>query len=121
MNLYRIRNISDYSFLYSPNCISVLELKSNDCVRDAINLLYTKNTSGASIIDNVDSDLRKFVDRDIGFIEFSSMVLWSLKVNEIQSHTVDLFFISNLLYRSSAVNSFSVCCFVVSFTRNLGE
>ncbi|ONK68333.1 uncharacterized protein A4U43_C05F10330 [Asparagus officinalis] len=68
------------SILYhNPNASSDLELKSDDCVRDAISLLYTNNVSGAPIVENVDSDLRKFVDRDIGFIEFSSMVLWSLE------------------------------------------
>ncbi|XP_026663465.2 SNF1-related protein kinase regulatory subunit gamma-1-like [Phoenix dactylifera] len=61
------------------NSSPVLEIKSDDCVQDAISLLYDKNVSGAPIVGNVNSDLKEFVDRDIGFIEFSSMVLWCLE------------------------------------------
>lgn len=62
---------------------TVLEIKSDDRVQDAISLLYDKNVSGAPIVGNVNSDFKEFVDRDIGFIEFSSMVLWCLEVNHL--------------------------------------
>lgn len=58
---------------------SVLELRHDDCVQDAIGSLYERNVFGAPIINSVSSDRGNFVDRDIGFIEFSSMVLWSLE------------------------------------------
>ncbi|CAL9079645.1 unnamed protein product [Musa textilis] len=59
--------------------VPVLEVKFDDCVAHAIRLLYENNVSGAAIIDPADSASKKSVDRDIGFIEFSSMVLWSLE------------------------------------------
>nr|CAD1834266.1 unnamed protein product [Ananas comosus var. bracteatus] len=55
------------------------ELKPDDCVLDAINLMYKNNVSGAIIVENVDTDFQTFVNRHIGFIEFSSLVLWSLE------------------------------------------
>nr|XP_029121219.1 SNF1-related protein kinase regulatory subunit gamma-1 [Elaeis guineensis] len=61
------------------NSSPVLEIKSDDCVQDVIRLLYDKNVSGAPIVGNVNSDFKEFVDRDVGFIEFSSMVLWCLE------------------------------------------
>ncbi|KAM0945932.1 putative CBS domain-containing protein [Dioscorea sansibarensis] len=57
----------------------ILEIKPDDHVQDVITLLYNKKVSGAPIVDDVKSDFGKFLDRDIGFIEFSSMVLWSLE------------------------------------------
>ncbi|CAL9137452.1 unnamed protein product [Musa acuminata var. zebrina] len=59
--------------------VPVLEVKFDDCVAHAIGLLYENNVSGAAIIDPADSASKKSMDRDIGFIEFSSMVLWSLE------------------------------------------
>ncbi|PKU77958.1 SNF1-related protein kinase regulatory subunit gamma-1 [Dendrobium catenatum] len=58
---------------------SVLELKLDDCIQDAIRSLYERNVFGAPIVNSVSSDRGNFIDRDIGFIEFSSMVLWSLE------------------------------------------
>ncbi|KAH0449544.1 hypothetical protein IEQ34_020236 [Dendrobium chrysotoxum] len=58
---------------------SVLELKHDDCIQDAIRSLYERNVFGAPIVNSVSSDRGNFIDRDIGFIEFSSMVLWSLE------------------------------------------
>ncbi|CAL9204050.1 SNF1-related protein kinase regulatory subunit gamma-1-like [Musa acuminata AAA Group] len=59
--------------------VPVLEVKFDDCVAHAIRLLYENNVSGAAITDPADSASKKSMDRDIGFIEFSSMVLWSLE------------------------------------------
>ncbi|OVA18758.1 CBS domain [Macleaya cordata] len=67
----------------------VLELKSEECLRDAIKLLYEKNVFGAPIVDyvmnsndgNYDTNT-KFSDRYIGFIDFARMVLWSLEERE---------------------------------------
>ncbi|XP_057966211.1 uncharacterized protein LOC131156499 [Malania oleifera] len=60
----------------------VLELKTGDSLRDAIHLLYKKNVSGAPIADVVvdpNAAARRFSDRYIGFIDFASMLLWSLE------------------------------------------
>ncbi|GAV58248.1 CBS domain-containing protein [Cephalotus follicularis] len=68
----------------------VLELKTGDSVRDAIHLLFEKNVSGAPIADVVDPDTTtgRFLDRYIGFIDLSSMVLWSLeKCKEAHAQT----------------------------------
>ncbi|CAL9201437.1 unnamed protein product [Musa hybrid cultivar] len=59
--------------------VPVLEVKFDDCVAHAIRLLYENNVSGAAITDPAYSASKKSMDRDIGFIEFSSMVLWSLE------------------------------------------
>ncbi|KAJ8465474.1 hypothetical protein OPV22_028026 [Ensete ventricosum] len=59
--------------------VPVFEIKFDDCVAHAIRLLYENNVSGAAIIDPADSASKKSMDRDIGFIDFSSMVLWSLE------------------------------------------
>ncbi|RWW26801.1 hypothetical protein GW17_00008796, partial [Ensete ventricosum] len=64
------------------NVITVFEIKFDDCVAHAIRLLYENNVSGAAIIDPADSASKKSMDRDIGFIDFSSMVLWSLEVSD---------------------------------------
>ncbi|XWS67887.1 hypothetical protein CRYUN_Cryun04dG0043400 [Craigia yunnanensis] len=59
-----------------------VELETGDNVKDAIELLYTKNASGAPIADVLDPDITvgRFSDRYIGFIDFTTMVLWSLEV-----------------------------------------
>ncbi|XP_048336134.2 SNF1-related protein kinase regulatory subunit gamma-1 isoform X2 [Ziziphus jujuba] len=54
----------------------VLELKTGDCVRDAISLLYEKNAFGALVADNATDE---FSECYIGFIDFASMVLWCLE------------------------------------------
>ncbi|KAK8943374.1 hypothetical protein KSP40_PGU018664 [Platanthera guangdongensis] len=57
----------------------VMELKHDDCVKDAIRSFYERNLFGAPIIHSVSSDRGDYIDRDIGFIGFSSMALWSLE------------------------------------------
>ncbi|KAF7142948.1 hypothetical protein RHSIM_Rhsim05G0073300 [Rhododendron simsii] len=63
---------------------AVMELKTGDCLGDAIRLLHEKNVFGAPIaVDALDTDTatigRKFSDGYIGFIDFARMVLWSLE------------------------------------------
>ena len=55
----------------------MLELKAEDSVKEAIGFLYEKNVCGALIADTGNG---KFLDRYIGFIGFSDMVLWCLEV-----------------------------------------
>lgn len=56
-------------------------------MRDAIHFLYEKNVFGAPITDVLESSddsnaiSRRFSDQYVGFIDFASMVLWSLEVN----------------------------------------
>ncbi|KAE9448576.1 hypothetical protein C3L33_19529, partial [Rhododendron williamsianum] len=62
----------------------LMELKTGDCLGDAIRLLHEKNVFGAPIaVDALDMDTatisRKFSDGYIGFIDFARMVLWSLE------------------------------------------
>ncbi|XP_021285841.1 SNF1-related protein kinase regulatory subunit gamma-1-like [Herrania umbratica] len=63
---------------------SVVEVKTGDNVKDAIELLYTKNVFGAPIAHVLDPDttVGRFFDRYIGFIDFATMVLWSLEISE---------------------------------------
>ncbi|KAK8529936.1 hypothetical protein V6N12_060706 [Hibiscus sabdariffa] len=53
--------------------VPVVELKTGDSVKDAIELLYTKNAFGAPITDV--SDRFPY----IGFLDFATLVLWSLE------------------------------------------
>ncbi|PSS19144.1 SNF1-related protein kinase regulatory subunit gamma-1 like [Actinidia chinensis var. chinensis] len=68
---------------------AVLELKTGDCLGDAIQLLYEKNVFGALIAaDSFDTNStsgKNFLDRYIGFIDFARMVLWSLEECERSS------------------------------------
>ncbi|KAG4160152.1 hypothetical protein ERO13_D02G216800v2 [Gossypium hirsutum] len=59
----------------------VVELKTGDTVKDAIEFLYTKNAFGAPIVDVLDPEipLTRFPDRYIGFLDFATLVLWSLQ------------------------------------------
>lgn len=59
----------------------MLELNAGDSVRDAVHLLYKENVSGAPIADLLDTDatIGRFSDRYIGFIDFASIILWSLE------------------------------------------
>ncbi|EOX97978.1 SNF1-related protein kinase regulatory subunit gamma 1, putative [Theobroma cacao] len=61
--------------------LDLVEVKTGDNVKDAIELLYTKNVFGAPIADVLDPDttVGRFFDRYIGFIDFATMVLWSLE------------------------------------------
>lgn len=65
----------------------VLELNAGDSVRDAVHLLYKENVSGAPIADLLDTDatIGRFSDRYIGFIDFASIILWSLEVYKFLS------------------------------------
>jgi len=60
----------------------VLEIKSGHAIRDAIHMLYEKDTFGAVIVDVLDTETAsiRFSDRYIGFISFPNMVLWCLEV-----------------------------------------
>ena len=71
----------EFVFLSRFN-LQILELKTGDNVKNAIELLYTKNAFGALIADVLDPDITvgRFSDRYIGFIDFATMVLWSLEV-----------------------------------------
>ncbi|MFQ6630262.1 hypothetical protein Gotur_007337 [Gossypium turneri] len=54
----------------------VVELKTGDTVKDAIEFLYTKNAFGAPIVDVLDPEipLTRFPDRYIGFLDFATLV-----------------------------------------------
>ncbi|XP_058782956.1 SNF1-related protein kinase regulatory subunit gamma-1-like [Vicia villosa] len=78
----------------------VLEIKAGDTIRDAIHMLYEKETFGAAIVDVLDtetSDVR-FSDRYIGFISFPNIILWCLEeyenikedANDNHSHLKDI-------------------------------
>uniref|UniRef100_A0ACD5VLB6 Uncharacterized protein n=1 Tax=Avena sativa TaxID=4498 RepID=A0ACD5VLB6_AVESA len=56
-----------------------LELNLDGCVLDAIGSMYRSNVGGAVIVDEVHSSLGKFVNRDIGFVDFPSLVLWAIE------------------------------------------
>ncbi|TVU02547.1 hypothetical protein EJB05_51957, partial [Eragrostis curvula] len=61
-------------------CIyAAVEVKLDGCVRDAIDAMYGSNAAGAVIVDDVRSSFGKFVDRDIGVVELSSLLLWALE------------------------------------------
>ncbi|XP_072967470.1 SNF1-related protein kinase regulatory subunit gamma-1-like [Typha angustifolia] len=76
---YALKSFLDHIPITSiPNISStVLEIKHDHCVLDVISLMYNNNVGGAIIIDWC--DFKKSVDRDIGFIEFSAVVLWCLE------------------------------------------
>ncbi|KAK8364350.1 hypothetical protein V6Z11_A03G227800 [Gossypium hirsutum] len=59
----------------------VVELKTGDTVKDAIEFLYSKNAFGAPIVDVLDPEipLTRFPYRYIGFLDFATLVLWSLQ------------------------------------------
>lgn len=59
---------------------AAVEVKLHGSVLGALDAMYSSNAAGAVIIDVVHSSLGKYVDRDIGFVEFSSLVLWALEV-----------------------------------------
>lgn len=57
-----------------------MELNLDGCVLDAIGSMRRANAGGAVIVEEVHSSLGKFVDRDIGFVDLPSLVLWALEV-----------------------------------------
>jgi hypothetical protein len=66
------------AFVFVPH--AAVEVKLHGSVLGALDAMYSSNAAGAVIIDVVHSSLGKYVDRDIGFVEFSSLVLWALEV-----------------------------------------
>ncbi|PNY04239.1 SNF1-related protein kinase regulatory subunit gamma-1-like protein [Trifolium pratense] len=58
----------------------VLEIKAGNTIRDAIQMLYEKDTFGAVIVDVLDTETDdiRHSDRYIGFIAFPNIVLWCL-------------------------------------------
>jgi len=75
-------NTSAVQLLVVLLCVvyAAVEIKLEGSVLDAIDTMYGGNAAGAVIIDEVQSSFGKYVDRDIGFVEFSSIVLWALEV-----------------------------------------
>ncbi|CAL4962476.1 unnamed protein product [Urochloa decumbens] len=72
--------ISSVPGVLQPTASPAVEIKLGGTVLDAIDALYGGNAAGAVIIDEVlQSSFGKYVDRDIGFVEFSSIVLWVLE------------------------------------------
>ncbi|KAM3350109.1 hypothetical protein ACQJBY_022730 [Aegilops geniculata] len=56
-----------------------LELNLDACVLDAIGSMRRANAGGAVVVDEVHRSLDKFVDRNIGYVDFPSLVLWALE------------------------------------------
>lgn len=63
--------------------VLVVELKARDAVKDAIQLLYEENLSGAAIADVVESDatVGRISDHYMVFIDFVGLFVWSLEVS----------------------------------------
>lgn len=59
---------------------AALEIRLDSSVPDAIDSMYRSGVAGAVIVDDVRTSFGKFVDRDIGFVEFPSLVLWAIEV-----------------------------------------
>ncbi|XP_065866492.1 SNF1-related protein kinase regulatory subunit gamma-1-like [Euphorbia lathyris] len=68
------------SCIPSINTCLVVDLKTGDSVKDAIQFLYEKNVCGAIIADNHDNDddFGRFSQHYMGYIDFPSLLLWSL-------------------------------------------
>ncbi|WJX36225.1 hypothetical protein P8452_24127 [Trifolium repens] len=62
----------------------VLEIKAGNTIRDAIHMIYEKDTFGAVIVDVLDTETTdiRHSDRYIGFIAFPNIVLWCLEEYE---------------------------------------
>ncbi|CAO1945257.1 unnamed protein product [Urochloa humidicola] len=71
--------ISSVPGALQPTASPAVEIKLDGTVLDAIDAMYGGNAAGAVIVDEVPSSFGKYVDRDIGFVEFSSIVLWALE------------------------------------------
>nr|AAM21160.1 YZ1 [Zea mays] len=73
-----------------PTASPAVEVKLHGSVLGALDAMYSSNAAGAVIIDVVHSSLGKYVDRDIGFVEFSSLVLWALEeLGKVESESTD--------------------------------
>ena len=60
-------------------------MRTHECVKNGIRMLYEKNVSGALIVDSSEPDptssfTTSFSHPYVGFISFSNMVLWCLQV-----------------------------------------
>jgi hypothetical protein len=75
-----------------PFWYSALELNLDGSVLDAIGSMYRGDVGGAVIVDEVHGTLGKFVDRDIGFVDFQSLALWALEVSLLLAACVVFFF-----------------------------
>ncbi|CAO2191169.1 unnamed protein product [Urochloa humidicola] len=71
--------ISSVPGALQPTASPAVEIKLDGTVLDAIDAMYGGNAAGAVIVDEVQSSFGKYVDRDIGFVELSSIVLWALE------------------------------------------
>ncbi|XP_037413291.1 SNF1-related protein kinase regulatory subunit gamma-1-like [Triticum dicoccoides] len=71
--------VSSLSGALQPSPSPALELNLDACVLDAIGSMRCANAGGAVIVDEVRRSLGKFVDRDIGYVDFPSLVLWALE------------------------------------------
>ncbi|KAF7022879.1 LOW QUALITY PROTEIN: hypothetical protein CFC21_035511 [Triticum aestivum] len=71
--------VSSLSGALRPSPSPALELNLDACVLDAIGSMRRANASGSVIVDEVHRSLSKFVDRDIGYVDFPSLVLWALE------------------------------------------
>lgn len=65
--------------------MAVLVVRTQECVKDVIKMLYEKNVSGALVADGLEPDptttfTTSFSHPYVGFISFSNMVLWTLQV-----------------------------------------
>ncbi|PWA99043.1 CBS domain-containing protein [Artemisia annua] len=63
---------------------TVLVVRTHECVKDGIKMLYEKNVSGALIVDTSEPDPTtnfntSFSHPYVGFLSFSNMVLWFLE------------------------------------------
>lgn len=59
---------------------AAVEVKLDGSILGALDAMYSSNAAGAVVVDVVQSSFGKYVDRDIGFVEFSSLVMWALEV-----------------------------------------
>uniref|UniRef100_A0A0D9V3A1 CBS domain-containing protein n=1 Tax=Leersia perrieri TaxID=77586 RepID=A0A0D9V3A1_9ORYZ len=71
--------VSSVSGALQPSPSPALEFRLDGSVPDAIESMYRGNVAGAVIVDDVRTSFGKFVDRDIGFVEFPSLVLWAIE------------------------------------------
>nr|CAB3473682.1 unnamed protein product [Digitaria exilis] len=83
--------ISSVPGALQPTACPAVEIKLDGSVLDAIDAMYGGNAAGAVIVDEVRSSFGKYVDRDIGFVEFSSIVLWALEeLGKVEHETADI-------------------------------
>ncbi|BAD68894.1 putative YZ1 [Oryza sativa Japonica Group] len=71
--------VSSVNGAIQPSPSPALEIRLDGSVPDAIDSMYRSDVAGAVIVDDVRTSFGKFVDRDIGFVEFPSLVLWAIE------------------------------------------